>query len=148
MFVGNSNAQTAAESDARAREALEAEASAEGAARAVAAACESVAQRLAGDLGHRKVIAKLRKENEALIKAKGEVEASSYREYLILWYKMNCTVGFVDCSFFLRVPLACLGSMAQGTIMCSSFCLLVLFDDKVHAIIQLLDVLSGPPDRA
>ena len=78
VFVGNSNAQTAAESDARARAALEAEASAEGAARAVAAACESVAQRLAGDLGHRKVIAKLRKENEALIKAKGEVEASSY----------------------------------------------------------------------
>ena len=70
--------QTAAESDARAKAALEAEASAEGAARAVAAACESVAHRLAGDLGHRKVIVKLRKENEALMKAKEEVEASSY----------------------------------------------------------------------
>ena len=104
MFVGNSNAQTAAESDARAKAALEAEASAEGAARAVAAACESVAQRLAGDLGHRKVIAKLRKENEALIKAKGEVEASSYSEYLILRYKMNCTVGVVNCSFFESSP--------------------------------------------
>ena len=77
ILEGNSNVQTAAESDARAKAAVEAEASTEGAARAVAAACDSVAQRLASDLGHRKVIVKLRKENEALNKAKGEVEVGS-----------------------------------------------------------------------
>ena len=52
--------ETASESDARARAALEAEAAAARAARAVTAACESVAQRLANDLGHRHSIARLR----------------------------------------------------------------------------------------
>ena len=32
---------------------------------------------------------------------------------LVLRDKMNCTAGFASC--FLRVPLACLGSMAQGS---------------------------------
>ena len=66
--------QTASESEARARAALEAEASAQRAARAVTAACESVAQRLANDLGHRRVISKMRKENEALIKTNEELQ--------------------------------------------------------------------------
>ena len=68
--------QTASECEARAKSALEAEASAESAARAVTAACESVAQRLANDLGHRRVISKMRKENEALSKAKEELQVS------------------------------------------------------------------------
>ena len=68
--------KTAAESEARARAARAAEASAASAVKAVADACESLSGRLNNDRGHRKVISKMRTENEELRAAVAAAEAA------------------------------------------------------------------------
>ena len=50
---------------------------------------------------------------EVVTAGRGGTDLGPIFRSTLLRDKMNCKVGFVNC--FLQVPLACLGSMAQGS---------------------------------